>query len=77
MSDAEFTAAYDEEILSDVSEEILEDGNIETMFQPYQDDPLASSCDKDDGENDETDINAIPLQTLEERFDRNQAVDDW
>ena len=47
------------------------------MFQPYQDDPLASSSDEDDGENDEADIDAIPLQTLEERFDRKQAVDDW
>eukprot|EP00795_Rhopilema_esculentum_P009915 gene9915-18518_t len=77
MSDAEFTAGYNEEILLDVSEEILEDGNVETIFQPYQDDPLASSSDEDDGENDEADIDTIPLQTLEERFDRKQAVDDW
>eukprot|EP00795_Rhopilema_esculentum_P009206 gene9206-16882_t len=77
MSGAEFTAAYDEEILSDVSEEILEDGNVETMFQPYQDDPLASPSDEDDGGKDEAYIDATPLQTLEERFDRKQVVDDW
>ena len=53
MTDSELTdttvSSNDEEYFEAMSEEEFgEDGNLQTAFEPYQDEPLASSSDEDE-----------------------------
>ena len=83
MTDSELTdttvSSNDEEYFAAMSEEEFgEDGNLQTAFEPYQDEPLASSSDEDEDNGvAEADIDGIPLETLQARFEKRQAVEEW
>ena len=87
MSDSRDSSDISESLLADNSgEELLEDreseiddfGEAVAPFEPYQDEPLASSSEEDDRPNDdEADIDGIPLQTLQARFEGRESTDVW
>ena len=77
ISDASVTTASEFDVSSIVDdEEEGQSGDVPTDFEPYQDEPLASSSDDDVGA-DEADIDGIPLASLEARFEKRVTVDEW
>ena len=67
-----------EELLEDRESEIDNFGEAAAPLEPYQDEPLASSSEDDDRPNDdEPDIDGIPLQTLQARFEGRESTDVW
>ena len=84
MSDSRDSSDISESILgANSGEELLEDreskiddfGEAAAPFEPYQDKPLATSSEEDDRPNDdEADIDDIPLQTLQARFKGREST---
>lgn len=70
MSDEESSLIPEEEIEGRL-------GDVPTDLEPYQDEPLASSSSEEELADHEADIDGIPLETLEARFERRMPVDEW
>ncbi len=68
----------DEDLLSDEEEDENVIGNVEVDFDPYQDDPLASSSDEEHADNDdELDDDGISREVLLRRFEGRDPVNSW
>ena len=78
MSDASVTTASELDVSSIVDdEEEGQSGDVPTDFEPYQDEPLASSSDDNIGADAEADVDGIPLASLKARFEKQVTVDEW
>ncbi len=75
-SDTSFETASEGDFSGHSEEEGEGFGEVATALEPYQDDPLASSSDEEIEDN-EADIDGIPLETLKARFEKRQTVDEW
>lgn len=75
-SDTSFETASEGDVSGHSEEEGEGFGEVATALEPYQDEPLASSSDEEIEDN-EADIDGIPLETLEARYERRQTVDEW
>ena len=81
MSDSESNSSQSLSDTEDESSYIEKEdvGIVNSIIQPYQDEPLAVSRDSsgedvDDGEDDE---DGIPFATLEARYEKRQPVNVW
>ncbi len=80
MSDSDGSASGS---FSNASEAEL--GAVNTLTDPYQDEPLALGCHvgQEEGheahhnEDEEGDEDGIPLRTIEQIYDRIETVDEW
>jgi len=76
MSDTEGSSSQaSEQLLYQLSDEETEDF-IDSVFQPYQDEPLASEEEVDESD-DEDDEDGIPFARLEARFENRDPVNNW
>ena len=75
-SDTSFGTVSEEDVSSHSEEEWEGFGEVATALEPYQDEPLASSSNEEI-EDDEADIDGIPLEALEARFEKRQTVEEW
>lgn len=75
-SDTSFGTISEGDASSHSEEEREGFGEVATALEPYQDEPLASSSDEEI-DDDDADIDGIPLETLEARFEKRQTVDEW
>ena len=78
FSDATASSSSEDNFSVGSEEDQANVGQVPAGFEPYQDEPLASSSDENqDGDDEEEDIDGIPLETLEARFENRQPVDEW
>ena len=72
-SDPQTSSSSSEE---DRQSSFSEDNEVESVFLPYIDDPLADD-EWSDGQNDSGDEDGLVPQTLERRYNKTDPVETW
>ncbi|XP_065054113.1 uncharacterized protein LOC135690367 [Rhopilema esculentum] len=76
-SDVSFATTSDDETILDHDRIEQQQCDVATSFEPYQDEPLASSSSSEGLADDDPDIDGIPFEALEARYERRVPIEEW
>ena len=76
-SDVSFATTSDDETILDHDRIEQQQCDVATSFEPYQDEPLASSLSSEGLADKDPDIDGIPFEALEARYERRVPIEEW